>query len=312
MCDLSIVIVNWNTRDLLHACLASLPEAARSITCEIIVVDNASTDGSAGMVRTTFPHVRLIALAENVGFARANNLGFAQAQGRYFLLLNPDTWLPSGALDDMVALMDQMPDIGILGPRLLNADGSLQPSCSHFPTLLNIALESWGISRLAPQNRRLARFKMTYWAHDDARDVDQPSGACLLVRREAWQSAGPLDERFFMYFEEVDLCWRVRRAGWRIRFTPTPQITHYGGQSSLQNLDARITQRYASLLIFFRKHYGALTTGALCVALAPAILLRACLATVRAMLAGQRRQWDYAVQYWRVTAYVCGLTIGTQ
>lgn len=119
MCDLSIVIVNWNTRDLLRACLASLSDAARRIACEIIVVDNASTDGSAEMVRTAFPHVRLMALPENVGFARANNLGFAHAQGRYFLLLNPDTWLPPGALDEMTALMDRMPDVGILGPRLL-------------------------------------------------------------------------------------------------------------------------------------------------------------------------------------------------
>ncbi|GIW00313.1 glycosyltransferase family 2 protein [Roseiflexus sp.] len=305
MCDLSIVIVNWNTRDLLRACLASLHNAARRIACEIIVVDNASTDGSIEMVRAAFPRVRLMALPENVGFARANNIGFAQAQGRYFLLLNPDTWLPPGALDEMIALMDQMPNVGILGPRLLNADGSLQPSCSRFPTPLNIALDCWGISRIAPQNRMLSRFKMTWWAHDEAREVDQPSGACLLVRREAWHEAGPLDERFFMYFEEVDLCWRVQRAGWRICFTPTPQITHYGGQSSLQNLDARIVQRYASLVLFFRKHYGALTTGALCCAIAPAALARALLAAIRAATAGQRRQWEYAAQYWRVTTLLC-------
>lgn len=309
MCDLSIVIVNWNTRDLLRACLASLSDAARRIACEIIVVDNASTDGSAEMVRTAFPHVRLMALPENVGFARANNLGFAHAQGRYFLLLNPDTWLPPGALDEMTALMDRMPDVGILGPRLLNADGSLQPSCSRFPTLLNIALDCWGVSRIAPRNRVLARFKMTWWAHDTARDVDQPSGACLLVRREAWDDAGPLDERFFMYFEEVDFCWRVRQAGWRIRFTPMPQITHYGGQSSLQNLDARIAQRYASLVSFFRKQYGPLTTWVLCAAIAPAALARAALAALRAALAGQRRQWEYAAQYWRVATLLCGSMI---
>lgn len=150
---------------------------------------------------------------------------------------------------------------------------------------------------------------MTWWAHDTARDVDQPSGACLLVRREAWDDAGPLDERFFMYFEEVDFCWRVRQAGWRIRFTPMPQITHYGGQSSLQNLDARIAQRYASLVSFFRKQYGPLTTWALCAAIAPAALARALLATLRAALAGQRRQWEYAAQYWRVATLLCGSMI---
>ncbi|MFQ3632230.1 glycosyltransferase family 2 protein [Roseiflexus sp.] len=309
MCDLSIVIVNWNARDVLRDCLASIPAAAGSLACETIVVDNASSDGSVEMVRTAFPHVHLIALPENMGFARANNIGFARAQGRYFLLLNPDTWLPPGALDSMAALMDRMPDVGILGPRLVNADGTLQPSCRFFPTLTNMILDCWGISQLAPRNRTLARFKMTDWAHDEARDVDQPSGACLMVRREAWNDAGPLDERFFMYFEEVDFCWRVRQAGWRIRFTPAPQITHYGGQSSLQNLDARIAQRYASLVLFFRKHYGGRTTGALRAAIAPAMVMRALLAAMRATLAGQRRQWEYAAQYWRVVGLLCGLTV---
>jgi len=255
MCDLSIAIVSWNTRALLHTCLRSIIDSTEHITYEIIVVDNASGDGSAAMVAQTFPMVRLIRNPQNQGFAQANNAAFANARGRYLLLLNPDTEVHAGAIEQLVDYMDRYVDVGALGAHLLNADGSTQISCSHFPTLMNMALESLGVSRFAPRNALFARFKMTYWRHDQEREVDQPSGACLLIRRAAWDQVGSLDTRFFMYFEEVDLCYRIKRQGWKIVFLPTAYVTHYGGQSSLQNMDVRIIKRYESLLAFFKKHY---------------------------------------------------------
>jgi GT2 family glycosyltransferase len=255
MCDVSIAIVSWNTRALLHTCLQSIIDSTHRIVYEIIVVDNASSDGSAEMVAHTFPMVRLIRNHQNQGFAQANNAAFVNAHGRYLLLLNPDTEVHIGAIDTLVDYMDQHADVGALGAHLLNADGSTQISCSHFPTLANMALESLGISRLAPRSALFARFKMTYWLHDQEREVDQPSGACLLIRRVAWDQVGSLDTRFFMYFEEVDLCYRIKRQGWKIVFIPSAYITHYGGQSSLQNMDVRIIKRYESLLAFFKKHY---------------------------------------------------------
>ena len=255
MCDVSIAIVSWNTSDLLRICLQSIIDSTNRIDYEIIVVDNASSDGSAEMVTQTFPIVRLIRNHQNQGFAAANNAAFANAQGRYLLLLNPDTKVHTGAIDILVRYLDWHSDVGILGAHLLNTDGSTQISCSHFPTLANMALESLGISRLLPRSTLLARFKMTYWLHDQEREVDQPSGACLLVRRAAWDQVGSLDTRFFMYFEEVDLCYRIKHQGWKIVFIPTAYVTHYGGQSSIQNMDVRIVGRYESLLVFFKKHY---------------------------------------------------------
>lgn len=255
--DLSVIIVNWNTGDLLRQCLESLRPQAATACFETLVVDNASKDGSGDMVQALFPEVQLIANAENLGFAAANNQAIRRARGRYLLLLNPDTIVMAGALQTMVGYLDQHLDVGALGCRLLNADGSVQTSCSHFPTLSNVALDSLGLSRLFPRSRLLARYKMTYWGHDEEREVDQPSGACLMIRRKAWEQVGPLDERFFMYYEEVDLCRRLRQQGWRIVFTPVAQVVHLGGQSSRQHLDVRIVTFRASQFLFFRKHCPA-------------------------------------------------------
>jgi GT2 family glycosyltransferase len=254
--DLSIIVINWNTRDLLSQCLRSVFGVAVGCHFEIIVVDNASADGSPQMVEADFPQVLLLKNSTNRGFAAANNQGIERAQGEFILLLNPDTIVLPGALDRLVEFSKAHPDAGAVGGKLLNHDGTLQVSCGHFPTLLNMATESLGLSRLFPHNRLFARFKMTYWNHDAVREVDQPQGAHLCFRRAVLDQVGLLDERFFMYFEEVDLCLRIRNAGWRIYFTPDSQIIHLGGQSSLQNLDARITERYRSLLLFFEKHHS--------------------------------------------------------
>lgn len=254
--DLSIAVVNRNTGPLLRACLSSIQHTIQSsgLAVEVIVVDNASTDNSAQQLEADFAGVRTIRNSRNVGFARANNQAFVMATGRHLLMLNPDTEVLGNALQAMVAFLDQHPAAGALGCRLLNPDGTLQVSCGHFPSLANMIPEGLGISRLFPRAPLWRHFKMTYWRHDEVRQVDQPSGACLMIRGSAWQAVGPLDERYFMYFEEVDLCYRLKQSGWSIWFLPDAQVIHYGGRSSAQDLDVRIVARYRSLLRFFGKH----------------------------------------------------------
>jgi N-acetylglucosaminyl-diphospho-decaprenol L-rhamnosyltransferase len=253
--DLSVIIVNWNTGPLLLQCVNSVVETAGSLSLEVIIVDNGSSDDSLTMLPDP-PQLKIINNKENLGFARANNQGFAEARGRYLLMLNPDTRVSPNALERMVLFLDRKPGAGALGPRLLNTDGSLQHSCSYFPSLLGVLMESLGLNRVFVGNTFFARWLMTSWDHTTTRQVDQPMGACLLLRAEALRQVGPLDERFFVYFEEVDLCFRLHNAGYKIYFLADAEVVHYGGQSSLGNLDVRITERYRSLLLYFAKHFS--------------------------------------------------------
>lgn len=255
MLDLSISIVNWNTKDLLRGCLKSIYENTHKIDFEIFVVDNASSDGSAEMVEEEFPQVKLIKNNKNLGFAKANNKALKETTGKYILLLNPDTVILGGALDIMVEFMEEHKDIGALGPKLINRDGTLQPSCRSFPTLATAFFENTFLDRLFPRNRIIGRYKMGYWDHDNIREVDQPIGACLMVKQEAINQIGLLDEQFYMYYEEVDLCYRMKKIGWRIYFLPQAQVIHYGGQSSaVANLQI-LVERQRSMYNFYRKHY---------------------------------------------------------
>jgi len=259
--DLSIVIINWNVRDLLRRCLLSLDQGLATVdcrlACEVIVVDCASSDGSAGMVRREFPWVRLIASEENLGYARGGNLGAAQATGRYLLLLNPDTEVVGDALSTMVRYMDQHPSVGAVGPQLRYPDGTLQSSRRRFPTLATAFCESTLLQQWFPDNRVARR----YYLDDRPADVPQPVdwlvGAALMIRRETWQQVGPLDEGFFMYFEELDWCRRCRVAGWEIHYLPAAQVIHHEGKSSEQVAAARTIRFQRSKIRYFRKYYGA-------------------------------------------------------
>lgn len=255
MVDLSVIIVNWNVRDLLRRCLQSV--LANPPTCrrEIIVVDNGSSDGSAEMVRTEFPQVRLIAHPDNRGFTAANNQGMAMARGRYVLLLNPDTEVVGTALMTMTAFADAHPDVGIVGPQLLNPDGSVQSSRRRFPTLATALFESTWLQPYAPR-RLLEHYYVLDRPDDRVQDVDWVTGAALMARREAVEQVGPLDEGFFMYSEELDWCRRFREAGWRVAYLPTARIVHYIGKSSEQVLPARHIHFQTSKVRYFRKYYG--------------------------------------------------------
>ena len=274
MVDLSIVIVSWNVRDLLRRCLQSVVTEAQpgpddgafrigDWEVEILVVDNASTDGSSEMVRDEFPQIHLIANDENRGFTAANNQGLALSQGRYLLLLNPDTEIVGDALAAMIGYAQANSEAGALGPRLLNTDGSPQSSRRRFPTFFTALVESTVVQEWWDDNRILRRYYMADTPDDAIQRVDWVVGACLLARRQAYEQVGGLDEGFFMYSEELDWCRRIKSAGWEIVYLPTATIIHHEGKSSEQVVPARHIYFQSSKVRYFRKHHGAFQAEAL-------------------------------------------------
>lgn len=244
---LSVIIVNWNTCDLLAGCLESLDNRF-----EVFVVDNGSGDGSPEMVRNQFPWVKLVENRENVGFGRANNQALRLANSKYLLLLNSDTKVLGNVLGQMVDFMESRPDIGAVGPRLLNDDGSLQPSCHP---MLTPGREFWRLLFLDHFLKR-ATYNMDKWDVNTPRPVEVIKGACVLLRREALDQVGLFDEAYFMYSEEVDLCYRLAQAGWQLWWLPQAQVIHYGEASSKQIAEEMYIQLYRSKVQFYRKFGG--------------------------------------------------------
>lgn len=254
--DISVIIVSWNTRDILRDCLASVYAQTTGAEYEAIVVDNASSDGSAAMVKAEFPQVILIENTENKGFAAANNQGIQIAKGRYVLLLNSDTIVLDGAIQKTLQFAEQRPDAAVVGCRVLNPDRTLQPTCFMFPSLLNLCLSSTYLYKIFPKNRFFGRERMTWWNRSDVRPVDVVTGCFMLVRREAIEQVGMMDEAYFMYAEETDWCWRFKKAGWQNLFFPDAQIIHLGGQSSKQVRVAMTIQLRRAILQFMKKNRG--------------------------------------------------------
>jgi len=274
--DLSIIIVNWNTRDLLTRCLQSVYDTMSNLDFEVIVVDNASNDGSQAMVRQRFPQVRLIENDQNVGFASANNQALTVSQGHYSLLLNSDTVVLPHALEKMAQFADAHSEAGIIGCRLLNSDGSLQKSWASFPTFWSEVL-----GRNFRARRQVEEESLAY-------EVDWVGGACLLVQPAAINEVGLLDESFFMYSEETDWCFRMRRQGWKVYYLPGVEVIHLGGGSASRANATQLVRLYDSKIRFFRKHYGARQTS----------LLRYGLAVVNA-LGLTRRALTWPLQWQR-------------
>ena len=252
---LAVIIVNWNTRDLLADCLQSVSEAIRSLRLSdsaVVVVDNASTDGSPHMVREGFPWVRLIENRQNAGFARANNQAVASSDSRYVLLLNSDTRVQSDSLERLVAFMEEHPHAGASGPRLLNSDGTVQPSC--YP-MLTPWREFWHLVLLEGLVHK-ATYSSAFWNRAEPQSVEVIKGACLLLRRAALDEVGLLDESYFMYTEEVDLCYRLAQADWQLWWVPAAKVIHYGEASSRQTAQSMYVQLYRSKIQFYRKFGG--------------------------------------------------------
>jgi GT2 family glycosyltransferase len=274
MPDVSIIIVNWNTRQLLADCINDVKSYTHDLTYEIIVVDNASSDGSQEMVRATFPDVHLIANNENVGFARANNQAIRCSRGRYVLLLNSDAFVRDQTIAQTVAFMDAHPAAGMVGCKLRYADGRLQPSCTTFPTLFTELLIATQLERLFPKSRLFGAYRMTYWDFNDIREVDVIMGAYMLVRATAIEQLGMLDESYFMYSEEVDWCYRFKQNGWKVYFYPYVETIHLWGGSSKPVRVEMLIQLYLSRVAFFRRYYGTTSANLLKLIVGFSCLLR--------------------------------------
>lgn len=265
--DLSIAIVSYNTRELLKECLQSVipgssvdpgagGAAGDELSNQVFVVDNASRDGSAEMVRTKFPSACLIENVENRGFAAANNQAFSRVRGRHVLMLNSDAAVKPGALETLVRFMDAHPQVGACGGKLLYGDGRLQHSAFHFPSLAQVFLDFFPIHWRLMDSRLNGRYPKKWYARGEPFPVDHLLGADLLVRRKAAEQVGWLDEHFFMYCEEIDWCLRIRRAGWQIWCVPRAEIVHHEAQSTRQFRDAMFVELWRARLYLFEKHYS--------------------------------------------------------
>lgn len=266
----SIIVVNYNTKDLLKRCFDSIRGSAGDLSYELIVVDNGSRDGSAEYLRKEYPDCALIECAENLGFARANNVGYEKASGDYVVLLNSDAFLVGGSLAAAVELMDRHPEVGLAGGRLIGEDGAWQPSARSFPGLWNDFIIATGLSARNRQSRIFGRPDLTYL--DQGKDIlcDWVPGAFTIIRRPIVEELGLFDERFFLYYEEVDLCRRIKKAGWKIAYWPAITVIHIGGASTAQFSRKLVTKsgmqmglwRLQSQYLYYRKHHGWATAFA--------------------------------------------------
>ncbi len=261
------MIVSWNVRDLLSTCLQTLQSDLNQsgIDADILVVDNASTDGTPGKVAQRFPWVRLIANQENLGFAAANNLALLEVRGpnapaiRYVWLLNPDTEVLPGTTRALLGCLERRPEAAVAGAKLLNADGSLQHGAFRFPGLVQLAIELYPLPARLYDSTLNGRYPSRYYESEEPFRVDHPLGASMMVRTKAIGQVGLLDEKYHMYCEEIDWCWRLRRAGWRSYCVPSAQVIHHAGQSSAQVPVASFVNLWRSRARLYHRFHGPVT-----------------------------------------------------
>ena len=271
---LSIIIVSWNVCDQVKDCLHSIKSNPPGSGYEVIVVDNASTDNTVEIIKELFPDITVITNTSNRGFAAANNMGIKNSSGEYVLLLNPDTIVHKKAFDTLIEFMDKNQDAGACGPQLLNSDGTIQPSVRRFPTFRSTFYFYTVFRFLGVFRRHYKDWRMKDFDHKSRQDVDQVMGAALMLRKSTMDQVGIMDEAFFMYYEEVDLCYRLRLAGWRIVFIPSAVITHLGGQSIKQIPAQKRMMTLKSLLTLLRKHRGRLRMTIFTLAFKPSVIMQ--------------------------------------
>lgn len=267
MVDLSIIIVSWNCKPFLDGCLHSFREHL-GMPAEVIVVDNNSSDGTAEMVKERYPEVKFVRSSENLGFARANNLGILVSTGRYLALINPDVKLLPGCIEGTLAALDSDHGIGVVGPQMLDADGSVQRSGMRFPGLWNSITDAFVLHRFFGRRAYFGGHSMTDFAWDERREVDVLNGWFWVIRREAIDDVGLLDERFFMYGEDLDWCKRFWAAQWKVVFEPRASAIHYGGGSSTQAPIRFYLELHRANLQYWQKHRGAIASSAYALVLA--------------------------------------------
>ncbi len=255
--DLSIIIVNWNTALFLIRCLHSIYKTTKKVDFEIFVVDNASKDNSVEMVRNKFPKIKLIANKGNRGFPKANNQAIKISQGEYILLLNPDTIVGEDTIDGCVEYLKKHPNVGALGVKIYNPDGSIDFHCArNLPTPIGLFLNSSRLNKLFPKSKYFSPILLNYWDHNDSQKIESISGAFMVVPRKVFNAIGLLDEGHFMYHEDTDLCFRIRKIGWDVYYLSSYSIVHFGGQSTVQIPVQSILYLYNAYRYFFEKHFG--------------------------------------------------------
>ena len=256
--DLSIIIVNYNVKEFLQNLISSIYKAGQKIKYEIIIVDNASDDGSIEFLHEKFPDIKLIVNKKNLGFSKANNIGLSIAKGKYILLLNPDTIVQEDTFERMIGFFEQTPDAGMAGCKILNPDGTLQLACRRsFPGPWTSFCKVTGLSNLFPNNKLFARYNLTYLDENQTYEVDAISGSFMMIKRETYEKVGNLDEQFFMYGEDLDLCYRVQQNGYKVYYVHETQIIHYKGESTKRsNLD-ETKLFYDAMHLFVKKHLSS-------------------------------------------------------
>ncbi len=255
--DLTIIIVNWNVGHLVKNCLKSVRDLTERSSFEIFVIDNCSRDGDLDDVMLRFPDVNYVFLKANLGFAKANNVAIKRARGKYIALLNPDTYLLNPAFDVMTDYLDSHPQVGAVGPKLLTPDGGLQfDAARNLPTLATEFAHNFFVHKLFPRTRLGGSDYIRWWDHLDAREVGALCGACMVVRSEAVKTAGLLDENFFLYWEDVEWCYRIKRAGWKVNYQPAAEVHHLGGHCMAQDAASSLECSYRSAVLYFHKHHG--------------------------------------------------------
>lgn len=254
--ELSIIIVNYNTKDLTTKAIESILNRKWKVKYEIIVVDNDSTDGSNKVIKEKFTQVKLINNKENLGFAKANNIGIKQSNGCYILLLNSDTIVKDNTIDQIVQYMEENREIGAAGCKVVLPDGSLDLACKRsFPTPQNALYNALKLDKFFPDNKRFGDYNLTYLDENEINEVDCLVGAFMMIRREVLEEVGLLDEDYFMYGEDIDLCYRIKQAGWKIVYYPEVEITHYKGGGRGKKSYHIIYEFYRSMYLFYNKHY---------------------------------------------------------
>jgi GT2 family glycosyltransferase len=286
----SVMVVSYRCRDLLDACLRSLADERERIDLEAIVVDNDSRDGTEHMVTERHPWVRFIAGGGNLGFPRANNLAMEHATGEHLLFLNPDTVVPPGSLAASVEALEARPEVGMLGCRLVRPDGSLDHACKRgFPTPLSSLYHFTGLSRLRPTSPRFAQYTAGHLAPDQEGPVDAVNGAFMLVRRDAVEAVGPMDETYWLYMEDLDWCYRFWQAGWQVRYWPGAEVVHVkGGSAGIRSWQAN-RAFHRGMWLFYRKHYAPRRNPLVTAAVWTAIWSKLSLSAVKNALARGRR-----------------------
>lgn len=253
--DISIVIINRNCQSFLKRCIDSLFTLRSNLDSEIIVIDNASQDKSVEFLEKNFPQVKLICNKNNLGYAKACNQGIKEAKSKYIFILNPDTGLLRGSLDEMLRFMEENPRCGILGPKLLDEDGKIQFSCRAFPTYSTAFFNRYSLlTRLFPHSKYANRYLKTNWPHDNIQEVDWVSGAAMLIRRDCLDQIGKFDEEFFMYCEDVDICKRAKDKGWQIFYYPKLSFIHFIGRASGRTSFLTILWHHQSMWHYYIKH----------------------------------------------------------